>query len=335
MGAIRPSLVNAPMFHARAHIPGSGKSYLCELITAFATQQRGTPNTFPADDEECRKLLLAELSRSPAVMNFDNMTSNIAPHKSLCAALTSEYINIRILGLSKIATVSTRSLFLSSGNNVSPIKDMTRRCITINLNPEIEIPASRTFQRPDLISEILKEREHYVSAALIILCAWISAGKPKSECRPLAGFSDWSDLCRQPLLWLNHADPSASIFESITTDPDREKLSRLLIAWQNAFGNAPTMIRDAINKAQLLGNDYLELKEIIHDIADERGDINRHRLGQWIKKREGQIVNGMRFIRHGGNTSVVQWKVELVSSVLSISSSLINKTVVNDPSYGT
>ena len=44
---IRPSLAHAPMFHVRAHMVGSGKSYLCELITAFATPQRGTPTTFP------------------------------------------------------------------------------------------------------------------------------------------------------------------------------------------------------------------------------------------------------------------------------------------------
>ena len=62
--SIRPSLAHAPMIHVRAHMVGSGKSYLCELITAFATPQRGTPTTFPADDEECRKMLLAELLRA-------------------------------------------------------------------------------------------------------------------------------------------------------------------------------------------------------------------------------------------------------------------------------
>ncbi|HSW71138.1 MAG TPA: hypothetical protein VLH77_04080, partial [Gammaproteobacteria bacterium] len=59
--AIRPGLAHAPMIHVRAHAVGSGKSYLCELFTAFASPQRGTPTTFPAEDEECRKLLLAEL----------------------------------------------------------------------------------------------------------------------------------------------------------------------------------------------------------------------------------------------------------------------------------
>lgn len=86
--AIRASLPVAPMFHVRAHMVGSGKSYLCELVTAFATPQRGTPTTFPADDEECRKLLLAELLRGPAVVEFDNLTGDLVAHKSLCTALT-------------------------------------------------------------------------------------------------------------------------------------------------------------------------------------------------------------------------------------------------------
>jgi hypothetical protein len=74
---VRPSLSHAPMFHVRAPMVGSGKSYLCELITAFATPQRGTPTTFPSDDEECRKMLLAELLRIPAVTEFDNLTSDL------------------------------------------------------------------------------------------------------------------------------------------------------------------------------------------------------------------------------------------------------------------
>lgn len=325
--AIRPSLLYALMFHVRAHAVSSGKSYLCALISAFATPQRGTPTTFPADDEECRKLLLAELLRSPAVIEFDNLTSDILPHKTLCTALTSEHISGRILGLSKTATVNTRVLFLSSGNNVSPIKDMARRCITINLNPEVEIPASRTFKRPNLISEVLQHRERYVSAVITIIRAWIVIGKPKIECKSLAGFSDWSDLCRQPLLWLGLPDPAASIFEAIKEDPDRELLGRLLNAWHNKFGNTSTMIRDAVNKSTYPTDENKELKEILHDIADERGEINRHRLGRWIKRHEGQIVDGLKFTRCSGNTSAEKWQVKSVSSISSVSDNQAEEVV--------
>lgn len=323
--AVRPSLPLAPMFHVRAHAVGSGKSYLCELVTAFAAPQRGTPTTFPADDEECRKLLLAELLRAPAVIEFDNLTSDLLAHKSLCTSLTSGFMSGRILGVSKTATVSTRTLFLSSGNNVGPIQDMARRCITIHLDPAVEIPASRTFKRPELVHELIQERERYVSAALTIIRAWIIAGKPKIECKPLASYGDWSDLCRQPLLWLGCADPAASIFEALSEDPDRETLGRLLSAWQEAFGRAPTMIREALTRINRLHDE--ELQEVLHDIAGERGEINRRKLGWWIRRNAGRIVNGLRFVRCSGNSSAEKWRVESVSPVLSVLNGSIDKGV--------
>jgi len=318
---VRPSLRVAPMFHVRAHMVGSGKSYLCELITAFATPQRGTPTTFPADDEECRKLLLAELLRSPAVVEFDNLTGDLVAHKSLCTALTSEFMSGRILGVSKTATVGTRALFLSSGNNVGPVQDMTRRCLTIRLSPQCEVPAARTFTRPDLVRDVLRERGRYVSAALTIIRAWIIAGRPKTECKSLASYGDWSDLCRQPLLWLGCPDPTASVFEAMAEDPDRETLSRLLHAWHATFGKAPAMVRDAVNRTVGMYDQASELREVLHDIAAERGEINRRRLGWWIKRHAGRIVDGLRIERAvgGGNGSAERWRIEVVESVSPVS----------------
>ena len=318
--AIRPSLAHAPMIHARAHMVGSGKSYLCELITAFATPQRGTPTTFPADDEECRKLLLAELLRAPAVVEFDNLTGDLVAHKSLCTVLTSEFMSGRILGVSKTATVSTRALFLSSGNNVGPVQDMTRRCISIRLDPGCETPAARSFTRPDLVRDVLRERGRYVSAALTIVRAWIVIGRPKTICKSLAGYGDWSDLCRQPLLWLGCADPTVSVFEAMTEDPDRETLARLLTSWFTVFGKTPAMVRDAVKQALQLNDENAELHEVLRDIADERGEINRRKLGWWIRRHAGRIVNGQRFIRASGNRSAEAWQVEVVESVSPVSS---------------
>lgn len=313
--SIRSSLSHAPMFHVRAHMVGSGKSYLCELISAFATPQRGTPTSFPADDEECRKLLLAELLRGPAVIEFDNLTGDLLAHKSLCTALTSEYMSGRILGVSKTATVSTRALFLSSGNNVGPIQDMTRRCITIHLSPQCEVPAARSFKRPDLVREVLRERGKYVSAALTIVRAWIAAGRPMADCKSLASYGDWSALCRQSLIWLGCTDATASIYEAMAEDPDRETLSRLLVAWHAVFGKTPAMVREAVNRTSTFHDENAELREVLRDIADERGEINRRKLGWWIRRHAGRIVDGMRIVRASGNRSAEAWRIELVESV--------------------
>lgn len=332
--AVRPSLNVAPMFHARAHMVGSGKSYLCELITAFATPQRGTPTTFPADDEECRKLLLAELLRAPAVIEFDNLTGDLVAHKSLCTALTSEFMSGRILGVSKTATVSTRALFLSSGNNVGPVQDMTRRCITIHLSPQCEVPAARTFTRPDLVREVLRERGRYVSSALTLVRAWIVAGRPKTPCKSLASFGDWSDLCRQPLLWLGLPDPTASVFVAMAEDPDRETLNRLMESWEHCFGTAPTMVRDLVKGSDSFDGRDEELREVLRDIAAERGsDINRRRLGWWIRRHSGRIVDGRRIVRVTGNSSAEKWRIEVVESVSPVSSVSVpptEKDVSND-----
>lgn len=313
--AVRPSLSNAPLFHILAHMPGSGKSYLCRLIILFCTPMHSTPTTFPSDEEECRKLLLAELLRAPAVVEFDNLTSDLFPYKSLCIALTSEFMSGRILGVSKTATVSTRTLFLSSGNNVRPVQDMVRRCITIRLSPDSENPSARYFSRPNLVSDVLKERGRYVSAALTIIRAWIVAGRPISACTPLSSFGEWSDLCRQPLLWLAMPDPTTSMVEAMADDPDRDTLMRLLSAWTSVFGKTAAMIRDAVRLAHEHPHSQSELREVIHDIASERGEINRRKLGWWIKRHAGQIVDGMRFVRGSGNRSAESWMVESVASV--------------------
>ena len=237
------------------------------------------------------------------------------PHKSLCTALTSEFLTGRILGVSKTATVSTRALFLSSGNNVGPIQDMARRCLTITLDPACETPASRTFRNPNVFNDLCRERERYVSAALTVIRAWIVAGSPKAGCKPLNSYQEWSDLCREPLLWLGLPDPTESVFAAMNDDPDRETLGRLMQAWRDVFGTSHKMIREAVNLAGY-GND--ELKEAMQDIAGERdGSINRRSLGHWIKRNANRIVDGLRFVPAGGSRSAAAYRVESVSSVSS------------------
>ena len=308
---IRPSLPQAPLIHVKAPSIASGKSYLCELLTVFATPQKGTPHAFPADDEECRKLLLAELLTAPAVVEFDNLTGDLVPHKSLCTALTSEHISGRILGQSKTADVSTRVLFLSSGNNVDPVRDMTRRTVTITLEPACEIPAARDFRKQP-VNEVKADRGRFVSLVLTIVRAWIYADKPKTECKTIATYADWSDYCRQSLLWLDMQDPAVCIFEAMYDDPDRELLGEFLQGWHDCFGQAPTLVKDAV--CPYKSSDAL--REIIGDIASDRnGNVDRKRLGWWIKRHSNRIVNGLKIVKETVNSNSAKWKVESVLSV--------------------
>lgn len=330
--AIRPSLPMAPMFHVRAPQISSGKSYLTTLMALFVGPNPPPATSFPSNEEECQKLLLSTFLEGPTVLCFDNLTTDLLPHKTLCSALTDERITGRVLGVSKMATASTRLLVVSSGNNVGPIRDMTRRCVTVLLDPACETPAAREF-RNNPVGDVEQNRGYYVSLALTIIRAWIVAGRPKTTCKSLASYTNWTDLIRQPLLWLGLSDPAQSVFESMAVDPDTEQLGRFMQAWKNAFGSKPTMVRDLVKYASRLSSepDKVELHDVISEIADERGEINKKRLGRWIERHAGRLVDGMRFVKAPKTRNVVEWRVVSVSSVSSVPTSPPTESVSRDP----
>jgi hypothetical protein len=307
--AVRPSLPTAPGFLGTAHSYGSGKSYLLDILAGFATPDSTASTTFVIDDDEMRKQLVATLMESPAVVKFDEMKGDLIPVKCLLSALTSERIEGRILGVSKMTRPSTRTLMLFAGNNVSAMEDMTRRIVTIHLDPRCEHPASRVFAH-DPLTELMQNRERYVADALTVIRAWVCAGSPRADVRAVNGFSQWAAWCREPLLWLGRADPCASMFAAMQDDPDRELLGRVLTVWAHCFDTSPTMVKEIVKRAEAVD----DLKDVMLEIAGFKGDIDRRRLGHWIKNHAGKIVDSRRLVK---DTTVIRnsdvWKLTVLA----------------------
>ena len=83
------------------------------------------------------------------------------------------------------------------------------------------------------------------------------------------------------------------------------------------------MIREAVNRAETyafgpISNVQAELKEVMREIAEDRGEINRRRLGKWIARHQGRIVDGLRFEKASGTTSAEKWVAKSVTSVLTV-----------------
>jgi hypothetical protein len=104
-------------------------------------------------------------------------------------------------------------------------------------------------------------------------------------------------------------------------DPSRELVGDFLQAWHTKFGRTPALVKDAIHASQLRGMNGVHQHEILletmTDIAGERdGSINRKRLGWWIKRHAGQVVNVLRFVQDKSvSSNTAKWKVESVLSV--------------------
>lgn len=325
--AIRPSLPTCPGYLTKAHQIGSGKSFLNRIVSTLATPQNVPGVAFTSDSDEMNKLLIALLLKSPAVVNFDDLNGDIVPSESLKTCLSEEYIGGRLLQFSKDVTCATRALFLFSGNNVEPVRDMARRIISIHIDPKTEKPTERLFKRPNAEAHARRDRALSVSSALTIIRAWLVAGSPATTVRPVASYGRWSDWCRQPLLWLGMADPATRLFEQLTLDPDHELLGRMLRGWNSAHGHKPMLVREV-----LAGHPKEDFNEAIRDIAEDKGgEINRNRLGWWIKKHAGRVVSGLRFERGDSSRGGAAWQAVQVSKVLQDSVSELTESVKAAP----
>ena len=86
------------------------------------------------------------------------------------------------------------ALWLMTGNNPRLSDEMSRRCIRLRIDPRIDMPWLRGGFKHPLIAEWAQEnRSALVHAALILVQAWVAAGKPLHAKR-LGSFEKWSGV---------------------------------------------------------------------------------------------------------------------------------------------
>ena len=291
----RPSFAYAPAFHVKASTIGSGKSYLCDLISTFAKPGLTQKVSYPPTSEEATKAILSLLLPSPAVIEFDDMTTDWIPHGIINRLLTAESITDRILGVSKTATVSTRTLFLASGNNVGPVRDLLRRVLTININHRCATPSTKSYSGTP-VDDVRKDRGRYVAAVLTIIIAWKTAGSPRAEVENIVTYGGaWTDYCRHPLIWLGLADPATALLEQVKHDPDADALLALMAEWHRVFGSKPTTVRKVIAATFGFGAEEALYDAICEFPVEERGSINASKFGWILKKNVNRIVGNYSF----------------------------------------
>ena len=299
--AIRPGLPLAPAFNINAASSGSGKSYLASLVALFATPLHPYNTSYPTTATEAIKVIQAMLLEKPPVILFDDMQGGWKPFGAINKALTNRTITERILGKSGTASPRTNSLFLGTGNNTVPIRDMRRRVVTARLAPK---SVQRKFDHKPH-KQIAKHRATYVGFALTIIQAFLLHGKRDDTLTPVGSYDEWSRFCREPLIWLGEPDPASSLIKQVNDNTDNEALGVFLKLWRNLYGDESTMVRevmaDALKKPQLL--------EILHEMpVTERDVINPNKLGHYLKDHRGVRVNGLR-IEDGHSTERKSWRV--------------------------
>ena len=298
----------APLFVVSAPSRGAGKSELVELAAMIATGQKARGYQFRADPTEMDKLFHSIFLESVPCVHLENVEVELrgAP---LCTALSQARYARRILGISATsAPATTGTTWFASGVNVTVASDVVRRVLRIELDPKMERPEERQFER-NLSLWAQENRRNLVGAALTILAAYLRAGKPPQDYSPWAGFEGWNATVRAALLWLGLEDPCAVRQQLDEEDPEREDLAVVLgVLWEIYPGASFTSNEVADRWSQ--GDHPAEcLRAVFTDVLD---DMTARSLGNYLRTRKNRIVNGLRCIRVGHRSNRVLWMVEQV-----------------------
>jgi putative DNA primase/helicase len=294
---VRGAMPVAPLHAASAPVAGSGKSYLVDLASAILTGERAPVIAAGRNEEETEKRLGAALLSGQPIVTIDNVNGSLGGD-ALCQLIERPVVSVRPLGVSKLMRIESRATTFATGNNIQLLGDMTRRVILCSLDPNMERPELRKFKFSPF-ERIVENRGKYVLAALTVVRAYIVAGCPDTL-SPLASFEQWSRLVRSALVWLGRADPLATMERARSEDPLLASIGSVLTHWYDAVGSSERTSgkvketaeqRDPQQHALIHG----ELHDALFEVSEGRhGQIDAKRLGVFLGRHNGRIVNGLK-----------------------------------------
>ena len=293
---LRGSLPTAPVYLVCASTPGTGKSYLVDVIAVVTTGQFCPVITTSRNAEETEKRIGSILLSGIPIVSLDNCIHDLGG-ELLCQLTERPVIRIRILGRSEMPPCECHTAVFATGNNIAFKGDMVRRGLVCNLEALDERPELREFEA-DALDIAAADRGPYVAAALTIVRAYIAAGSPK-VCPSLGSYSAWSNMVRSPLVWLGEPDPVLSMEGLRNEDVELANIREFFSLWLE-YGldlDTPyltaTIIEEATAAAPANYWGPREFKPFLLGVAAAKGDpdkISAWRLGLWLRRISGRIV---------------------------------------------
>lgn len=311
----RGAIPVAPLHATTAPVPGAGKSYIIDLASCIGTGEPAPVIAAAPKEEETEKRLVAALIGGQSIISIDNVNGQLGGDL-LCQMIERPVVQPRILGSSKLVKIESRATCFATGNNIQLVGDMTRRVVVCSLDPGVERPELRRF-KSNPRQTVMTNRGKYIAAALTIVRAYAVAGHP-DPAPPLASFEDWSKVVRSALIWLGCNDPCETMEAARAEDPVTTSLRAVFGTWHKAMGDSwksAAEVKQAAESRMFDSLSHPELNEALKEVAeDRRGDISAKRLGKFLIRYKGRVIEGMRLRSQDDlHTKSKLWSIEKVA----------------------
>ncbi len=280
--------------------PGSGKDLLVDcclrpsLGTHLAILAQAT------SDEDWRKRITASFKQAAGAILIGNITRPL-DSGVLAAALTALTWTDRILGRTEMAHLPVRCVWTTTGNNPRVSGEIARRSIRIRIDPQCPRPWERThFKHRNLRPWVDEHRAELVWASLLLIQAWVAAGRPLCDDKVLGSYETWSAVMGG-ILAVNHVEGFLSKMEEFyeADDPETAMWAGFLESWWERFGDSKVGVGELCDIAVEGGI----------DLADETAHARKVSLGRRLTERRDQVIGEYRIQRAGQAQRAVLWRL--------------------------
>jgi hypothetical protein len=313
-----------PLVVYDSNTPASGKGLAERAAVTIGTSLDVAPTAQPANEEEERKLFTSVAMSGARAVFIDNVTRPLGSGVSEAVATSSVWKD-RVLGGNKMFEGPFKAVIAFTGNNVAfRARDTIRRVLYIRLESREENPETRTgFIYPDLLGTVRAYLPTFVWSALVMLRAYIEAGRPDMRLPPWGSFQQWSDIVRNCIVFCGLPDPLGARRElADVADTESVALGALLVGLEQVLADtgktsigmrALLEVLEADDQRPARGQgppQYAGLRDALLALAGTKALPDGVKAGYVFRTYRRRVVGG-RSLAHGPKASDATWCVNV------------------------
>jgi hypothetical protein len=292
-----------PIHLIEAPTPGSGKGLLGDLVSIVTVGKTCEPTTLTQDEDEARKKITSILAKAQPVILLDNIRTGL-DSSQLASALTAETWSDRILGQTRMIDLPNRATWIVTANNPHLSLEIARRCVRVRLDAKTDRPWTRTgFKHSPLRDWAKANRVRLVRAVLVLVRAWLAAGRPPGK-RTLGSFESWATVVGGIL---EHAGVPGFLHDTEelyeAADAEGQEWRDLVHAWWDKFGPRWVSAGELLDLA-------LERDLLGSIVRDKTQRAQKIRLGKALSSARDRHFDHFRLIAgRNSNAKTAQYRL--------------------------
>ena len=209
--------------------------------------------------------------------------------QALASLLTTTTWESRILGRSEVIQVPTYAMWMLTGNNLRLSSELSRRSVRIRIDPKQDCAWQRSgFKHDPIMVWATQHRGELVHAALVLVQAWIAAGRPVPDQIRLGSFEGWTRVLGGILAVAGVPGFLANVGKNqADNDEEGEAWRAFVEAWWEEFQD------QAVSASQL--REFCEKHELMLDVLGDGSERSQQsRLGRALKGARDRVFGTLR-----------------------------------------